>query len=467
MPRLCFSSVGPSMMPHTTEISSHLVYLLEQTTSPYVLCPVKTTSSPPLTSLVAPSHASVLRTILLKTLSLISTNVGPLAPSRDVSASLVERGVKTCLRTLGGSLLPVRESTDDEVESTGGKGKGKRTQSEMARNILATASLPLSLDVQASLHAALAWLEVVLPHPALPPATHVLATKVLLSVAFSLPHSLVVGGAARKTLEETVARLLAEGVENGPVAREGGVGPELGWVVNSIGSSSRTSDEVRRFSGPSHHPPVEYLLMPARSNISSQVSKFLNPILPPTHQPLPSLESTLIYLAPGPTESGTRIELGFVNASDSIKVVDQEYDDVKMDVAEPAVQAAPTLVLSSFAQQAAERTAVVDVGPKMDPFALPAMPTPAPAPAPVAAPVAAPPALAPTPAATTALQPLPAATKGVEIAPPVPTIPSASASTAPAPVTGGWQGEEDEGADKEESDDEIPEIDMGDDTDDE
>lgn len=198
---------------------------------------------------------SLVQTTLQQTLALLFENVGPWAPSREVSASLVERTAKASLRIVGGALLPSRESdeVDDpavgglEVHEGAGKGKGKKRAQDgtIGGNILATSAMPLAAPVVSAVQAALSLLGLLLPHPALPVPAHVLATKVLLSVAFSLPHSAIVNGTTQQALEKVVARLLAEGVESGPVAREGGVGPELGWVVSSIGSSSKTSDEVR------------------------------------------------------------------------------------------------------------------------------------------------------------------------------------------------------------------------------
>lgn len=206
------------------------------------------------------------------------------------------------------------------------------------------------------------------------------------------------------------------------------------------------------------------------------MSKFLNPLLPPTHQPLPSLEASLLYLPPGPTEAGTRIELGFALGSDTVRVVstDAGDDDVAMDVVgtdDGGFKAAPNFpaVVAPTTTRPADAAAAI----VQDPFALPVLaPVAAPtalapaAPAPAQDALVAPPpvAVALSPAAAPALQPLPtAAPTGIELAAPVPSAPS-------APVTGGWQGAEhdaDGGADGagDESDEEMPEIDMGDDTD--
>lgn len=165
-----------------------------------------------------------------------------------------------------------------------------------------------------------------------------------------------------------------------------------------------------------------------------------------------------------------RIELGFATATDTVRLVSTETEDANMDVAD--AMAAPTpaaaLLTSNFLAPVAPVPKIIDSAAAPDPFALPALaaiptaePTPvAPAAAPALPPLVAPPASvtsAPTASAAPALQPLPTATtSGVELASPAPSN----------PVTGGWQAMERD-TEAEESDGEMPEIDMGDDTDDE
>jgi len=167
-----------------------------------------------------------------------------------------------------------------------------------------------------------------------------------------------------------------------------------------------------------------------------------------------------------------RLELGFATASDTVRLVSTETEDIRMDVTEGVDALAPpsaAALAPTFPAPVAPVPKIIDSAAAPDPFALPALPAaiaePAPAATPVVAaalaPLVAPPAAvavsAPPSSVVPTLQPLPTAVdSGVELAPPPPSV----------PVTGGWQAMEHE-AEAEESDGEMPEIDMGDDSDEE
>ncbi|CED82913.1 Armadillo-type fold [Phaffia rhodozyma] len=263
---------GQALLPHQMEIVSYLVYLLEKT-----------------------AHQPKLHQALLKTLSLVLSKIGPLAPIHAVSGSLTGRIVKIALTNLGELLEPSRvaalsASQEDPSSSNGGsKGKGKKRSHAESNSLALTSSLPaLAASVVPTAMLSIELLSAILPHPALQPALYVLATKVLLSLSINLPVSArrQAGGHSAQAwaqLEDGVKKLLVDGLSSGPSAREGTVGPEAGWVVQSLNEGGK----------------------------DSTLGSLLHPLLPALPRPLPAASSLLLYKSEGRTEQTNRESLSF------------------------------------------------------------------------------------------------------------------------------------------------------------
>lgn len=178
---------------------------------------------------------------LLNTLHLVSTHLeASPAPS---SASLLSRTVKICLANLSvlmedRSALAFSTSSSgiNGAGSGGGKGKGKkRGHGSTGDGVLESAPVPVSTS---ALHAAVTSvgiLSLAMRQPALPSSIRTLATRILLSLAMSLPaRRLRTGedGVLLSKVESAVSQLLADGLCGGAgSASEGTIGGEAAWVV--------------------------------------------------------------------------------------------------------------------------------------------------------------------------------------------------------------------------------------------
>lgn len=163
--------------------------------------------------------------------------------------------------------------------STTGKGKGKKRThgADGGFLVLESGAHAVSPETSTVILAALALLAQLLPSPALPSSLRTLATRLLLSIALALPqraaHPVL---PAHADIERAVRELLVSGLHTGA---EGTMGGEAAWVL------------------------------PLSSISDAKAALLLHPLLPALPRALPSAESLLFYRPEGKNERTARADI--------------------------------------------------------------------------------------------------------------------------------------------------------------
>ncbi|KAL7414731.1 hypothetical protein BDY24DRAFT_384372 [Mrakia frigida] len=210
--------VKQNLLPHQTQISSYLIFLLEQSTGQPTLHLTLLRTLSLLTSHLPPSPAPSSASLLSRTLKLTLSNLSPLLNERPTSSSSFTTSTTTS-RSLG---------------------KGKKRSATGADSLLTLESTtpPLSSIQIAVVLASLDVMEGAMECVALGASLRTMAVRVLVGLQLGLPSRKAVGSGAGG-LEEVgrkVEGVLVKGLVGGGGSGGGGgtIGGEAGWVVGGL-----------------------------------------------------------------------------------------------------------------------------------------------------------------------------------------------------------------------------------------